>query len=234
MEIQNIPFLFGLVYAAIHVVTGPDHLAAVGPLAINARMRSWIIGMAWGIGHVVGMLLIGTLFLLFREFINVEAISSNSEFLVGFLLIGIGLWALIRFIKDKKREAKGKLHIHTNAEGDKYAHFHVAKGSHHHQNSGKKTIGISLGIGVLHGLAGVSHLIGLLPTLAFSSNTESLLYLTGFGIGTILAMVLFSLLLGLIGHYANKKNKLQLTHLLNVSAGSLAIIVGLFWIWFSF
>ncbi|HPI87444.1 MAG TPA: hypothetical protein PLR01_13805, partial [Bacteroidales bacterium] len=71
-----IQLLTGFLAAAVHVVTGPDHLAAVTPLAIENRKKAWNIGLMWGIGHVAGMLLIGLLYLAFKSMINVEKISG--------------------------------------------------------------------------------------------------------------------------------------------------------------
>src|ERR1035438_4673383 len=89
-------FLTGLVASMAHVVTGPDHLAAVTPLAIDSRKKSWLVGFSWGFGHTIGMLLIGLVFILFKEFISVDAISKHSDTIIGFLLIGIGSWAIMR------------------------------------------------------------------------------------------------------------------------------------------
>lgn len=35
--------LTGFIASVAHVVTGPDHLAAVTPLAIDTRKKSWVI-----------------------------------------------------------------------------------------------------------------------------------------------------------------------------------------------
>ena len=91
-------FLTGFIASMAHVVTGPDHLAAVTPLAIDSRKHSWKIGLAWGTGHTIGMLLIGALFILFKEILPVEAISKHSDTFIGFLLIGIGSWRFSEFI----------------------------------------------------------------------------------------------------------------------------------------
>ncbi|MAY53071.1 MAG: nickel transporter, partial [Flavobacteriaceae bacterium] len=59
--------LFSAILASIlHVISGPDHLAAVTPLAISSQRKGWKIGLFWGFGHLIGMLLIGVLFLLFK------------------------------------------------------------------------------------------------------------------------------------------------------------------------
>lgn len=46
--------LAGLVAGILHVLTGPDHLATVGTLAIEERWRSWVTGLVWGVGHTSG------------------------------------------------------------------------------------------------------------------------------------------------------------------------------------
>jgi len=87
-------FITGFIASMAHVVTGPDHLAAVTPLAIDSRKKSWIIGFSWGLGHTIGMLLIGGLFILFKEFLPVEAISKHSETVIGFLLFCAFIFAI--------------------------------------------------------------------------------------------------------------------------------------------
>jgi len=48
----------------------------------------------------------------------------------------------------------------------------------------------------------------MLPTLAFSNNYEAALYLIGFGAGTIIAMVVFSFLLGMMAKTASKQKRI--------------------------
>ena len=40
--------LTGLAAGGTHVVTGPDHMAAVAPLAIDSKRKSWKAGLMWG------------------------------------------------------------------------------------------------------------------------------------------------------------------------------------------
>ena len=96
--LTSFPLLFGIIASTLHVVAGPDHLAAVGPLAVRAKSRSWLIGMSWGLGHVAGMLLLGLIFFFFKELFPIEFISENSERIVGLLLIIIGM-IYLRLIK---------------------------------------------------------------------------------------------------------------------------------------
>ena len=234
--LTKLPLLFGLIAATIHVLSGPDHLAAVGPLALNTRFRPWLIGMSWGIGHLIGMLLLGMLFIYFKEFIPLDFISQNSEKLVGILLILIGIWAFFRMYLFNKNKKHAHIHKHKDNKGHYFVHFH----SHSHQQTKEhqhlheieqKTYLAALGIGIIHGLAGFSHILSILPTLAFPNRFESVLYLTGFGIGTIAAMVAFSFVLGLIGKYSSEKKKDTAFLIVNGIAGSVAVFVGIFWLW---
>lgn len=229
----NYPLIFGLFAAILHVISGPDHLAAVGPIAINAKYRPWLIGMSWGVGHTVGMLLLGLLFFLFRDFIPLEFISANSEKIVGILLIAIGIWALYRAI-NYRRDNHSHAHIHTTVDGNSFIHNH----SHLHVDSSKHSHGIAqekqsyiaaASIGIIHGFAGISHIASMLPTIAFNSNYQAIQYLIGFGVGTIAAMVIFSFLLGLLGKTASKQKKDIVFIGINAVAGISAIFVGIFW-----
>ena len=235
--IAGFPLLFGFVAAAAHVLAGPDHLAAIAPLALNTKFRPWLIGMAWGVGHLAGMLVIGILFFFFRELIPVELISAYSERIVGFLLILIGVWAILRLFHFSKATRHKHVHTHKDDTGNAFVHVHdhdhgeSAKHAHPHHEFERQTYLAALGIGVIHGLAGVSHILHLLPTLAFSSRFDSALYLLGFGGGTISAMILFSVILGMISHYSSQQRKEVVYKVVNAVAGIGAIFVGFIWLW---
>jgi len=237
--IEEFPLIIGIIAAIIHVLSGPDHLAAVAPITLKNDSKSWLIGLLWGIGHILGMMIIGILFFFFRDLIPVEFISNQSEKLVGLILIIIGLWVYFRlFRKNKSDNQHSHIHTHNDSEGNAFAHYHshnhVVREGHIHKHQKKQSIFPVLSIGVLHGFAGISHLIGLLPTLAFSKQTEAIMYLTGFAIGTIIAMIIFSVVLGLIGKTTTKNNnKKQMYYFLNIAAASIAIFVGFFWIYHS-
>lgn len=180
---------------AIHVVSGPDHLAAVAPIAAESRRKAWEIGLRWGVGHAGGVLFIGLLSLLLRDWLPVEAISSWGERLVGVMLIGIGLWGA-------RRAMSGRVHTHEHEHnGEKHVHIHTHDGAtaHSHSNEGgmeHRHTHAAFAVGTLHGVAGSSHFLGVLPALAFPTMTEAVWYLTAFGIGTVAAMVMFSSLVG--------------------------------------
>ena len=226
-------FLTGILMSSVHVVTGPDHLAAVTPLAIENRKKAWHIGFFWGLGHVLGMLGIGGLYLTFREIIHVEKISGYSEYLVGIVLIGIGTWAIIKSVKHfhshhihphYHAEPVPQIHIHRHGHEDEFEHIHE------HQKISRQNSITAILIGTLHGFAGISHFLIILPTLAFSSISDSVIYLSGFAVGTVITMVSYALILGLVAQKTANFPKSKVFRNLRIVAGSLAIAVGIWWL----
>ncbi|MFT6618367.1 MAG: sulfite exporter TauE/SafE [Limisphaerales bacterium] len=173
----------GFFAGAIHVVAGPDHLAAIAPLSAREG-RGAALGFRWGIGHSGGVLLVGLLALIFRDLFPLEALSEWSERIVGVTLVAIGLWG-IHVLK------QNRIHAHEHAHGAvKHVHPHVHfqdrdRSVHRHSHAAWL-------IGVLHGFAGSSHLFGVLPAIAMPTVWQAGLYLLSFGVGTIAAMTLFA------------------------------------------
>jgi hypothetical protein len=85
-------------------------------------------------------------------------------------------------------------------------------------------------VGTLHGLAGSSHLLGVLPALALPSRMAAGAYLIAFGLGSIAAMALFSSVIGLAaGRFAGPTGSRTWAALMG--ACSLAAVgVGIWWL----
>ena len=177
----------GALAGLVHVLSGPDHLAAVAPLAIADCRRGWVAGCTWGIGHTSGVITVAILAVLLRDLLPpVDAIAAWSERLVGAALIAVGLWAL-----------RAALRISTapHAHGPlTHEHVHVQAGPAITRRIGHAHA--SFLMGVLHGLAGSSHFLGVLPALALPSRAAALAYLAAFGAGSIVAMTGFGAVLG--------------------------------------
>ena len=221
----------GLLASILHVITGPDHLAAVLPFAIETKRKAWKIGLSWGIGHLVGMIAIGVLFVLFKEIIPVEKISEHSEQLVGVVLIGIGFWAFFKIFKNQKLHKH--LHIHSEEAPiiHKHSHEHAQNITHQHKHPKdlKQSYFASFWIGILHGLAGVAHFLILLPVLGFKSQADSVLYIIGFGIGIILAMTTFAFVIGKIASSAKAGHHDFFFNGIRLAGGLFAIVIGIYW-----
>tara|TARA_R110000787_G_scaffold28923_2_gene78712 strand:+ start:10091 stop:10735 length:645 start_codon:yes stop_codon:yes gene_type:complete len=210
------------------VISGPDHLAAVTPLVIESKKRAWKIGLSWGLGHIVGMLLIGILFLLFKDFFPLEKVSQYSEQLVGIVLIAIGVSSFYQIFNDKRKHK----YPHIHSEEKPYIHVHhQSNETHHHSHKTKinQNVYSSFGIGFLHGLAGIAHFILLLPVLGFETKVEGTQYVIGFGLGTILAMIAYALILSKIASYTKQHNDVFFKGV-RLASGLFAIIIGIYWL----
>ncbi|HMB69861.1 MAG TPA: High-affinity nickel transporter [bacterium] len=217
------PLLAGILAGSVHVVSGPDHLAAVAPLAVSGRRRAWAAGVRWGLGHSLGVFVVAAVALLLRDALPLESISAWSERLVGVVLIAIGLWAL-------RSATRNHVHVHEHEHnGLRHAHVHVhTPGTEHEEPHAHSHAHAAFGVGALHGLAGSSHLLGVLPALALPTNAAAVAYLAGYGIGSIAAMGGFALAVGRFAHRLGGDGT-GLRRLLG-AAGTAAIAVGAFWI----
>jgi sulfite exporter TauE/SafE len=213
----------GIIAGLLHVLSGPDHLAAIAPLAIKKRRRAWVTGLRWGAGHASGVAVVGILSLILRGVLPVDLISSWSDRLVGVLLIGVGLWALRKGfqIHTHEHSHSGEAHLHI--------HMHPRGGSHPREKSeGHLHTHAAFGIGTLHGLAGSSHFLAIIPALALPSNALAVIYLTAYGIGTVAAMMMFSSAIGsLTIRFANAA---RVQRGFMFACSGVAILVGCFWL----
>ena len=214
----------GLAAGFVHVLSGPDHLAAVAPLAVQNWRKALTIGCRWGLGHASGVLFLGLLALLSRELLPVNILSGWAERLVGALLIAIGLWGLRQALKTRVHT-----HEHTH-DGSTHTHIHVHDSGHEipatapaHQHSHA-----AFAVGTVHGIAGGSHLLNVLPATVFPDTTGSIVYLCSYGMGTILAMIGFSYALAFFTRGLPKEGRRY--RFLASAISSFAVLLGVYWI----
>jgi ABC-type nickel/cobalt efflux system permease component RcnA len=224
MALAFYALLTGMLAGVIHVWAGPDHLAAIAPLAVRRPRCAWLPGARWGLGHSAGVGLVGLLFLLLRELIPVDWLSTWGERLVGVLLIGIGVWAFRLALQhnlhahEHEHDGERHLHLHTHSHGHAPQH----ETPHHHRHA-------AFGIGTLHGLAGSSHFLGVLPALALPTKLLAAVYLVAFGVGTIAAMALFSWGMGWLTLRFGARGVHAYRSLMGASAVA-AMGIGCFWL----
>lgn len=87
----------------------------------------------------------------------------------------------------------------------------------------------SFAMGTLHGLAGSSHLYGVLPSLMFTSRADALAYLVGFGAGAIGAMTAFTAALGAVASAAGRSSQ-SVRQAVLYAASAAAVVVGGVWL----
>jgi hypothetical protein len=197
--------LAGLLAGLVHALSGPDHLSAVAPLVIGETRRRWRMGLLWGIGHSLGVWVVGLLALGLRGILPVASLSSWSERLVGAVLIGVGLWGLRRAFAARLPHA------------------------HDGEAPAKRPGRAAVWIGGLHGLAGSSHILGLLPALALPSPGASFGYVAGFGLGAVAAMTAFSSAFGLVAARFTTRG-LRAYQAMLASFSAAAIVIGGYWL----
>lgn len=247
--------LAGTLAGLLHVVSGPDHLVAVAPLALKRPLVGLRVGLTWGVGHASGVILVGMAGVVLRVFTDIELLSRWAEFIVGFVLIGVGVWAILQM---RKVVLHRHPHSHTGppaelvaaasnpADNDRkghceaprsgsspdkeplpHAHLHVHASMERHSTQAHQRHHArgSFVVGLVHGAAGTGHLLGVLPSLALPPVAGAL-YLASYGVAAVVAMGAFGMLMGVIGC------RLQPNVLRSVMLGSgiLAIVVGMIWL----
>ena len=209
----------GALAGFVHVLSGPDHLAAVTPMAVAGRERGWVSGWTWGFGHASGVVLVAILAVLLRDVLPpINLISAWSERIVGAALIAVGLWALRR-----GTQMRPATHAHGVVS---HRHMQIASGPGWLRRRGHPHASFCLG--VLHGIAGSSHFFGVLPALALPSLSASLIYIGAFGVGTVAAMTGFAAAVGTAA--VRLPNGALPQRGMMMTAAALAITVGTVWL----
>ncbi|MFT4923719.1 MAG: hypothetical protein ACI8XM_002949 [Haloarculaceae archaeon] len=146
-----------------------DHLAAMATLVDEKRTSR--VGVSWGIGHTVPILVVGLLFVVLGVHLP-ESVTQAFEVVVGIALVGYGL-----------RLAADAAGLVTHSH-DESTHSHLQFGglsmglNHSHLDDE------SLFVGVLHGLAGSGGLV-----VAMSTTIDgAVAFLLTFSVVTVLTM----------------------------------------------
>ena len=150
--------LTGMVAGFVHVVSGADHLIAMTPAAINNPQRALKNSFSWSLGHSSGVLLLAFLAIFIKDIAPLNKFSNIAEFLVGISLQIVGVFAI-------KNSFQFSIHSHSHRHGNgiahRHFHFHVKEQKNNNKHSHALT-----GLGLLHGIAGGSHFLAVLPALA--------------------------------------------------------------------
>ena len=214
LGLLGLGFLLGIKHAF-----DADHVAAVSAMATdnNSIKKSSLLGMFWGFGHTISLLIAGLAVLLLKITIP-EKLALSFEFIVGVMLValGINVFATIN---------KNRIHFHSHSHGkEEHVHFHSHKSTKFHGH-GHSSLHRPLIIGLVHGLAG-SAAISVLVLATINSLLLGLVYILVFGIGSIIGMMIISSIISL--PFALIPQKLERTQrILRVSAGLISAITGL-------
>jgi high-affinity nickel-transport protein len=199
LSLAFLGFLLGMRHA-----TDPDHVVAVTTIVAGQRSirRAAYMGAAWGVGHTLTILLVGSAIIVFKWVIP-PRLGLGMEMAVAMMLIILGVLNLggtLRWIRRERHIAERPAHIHSHA----HSHGHALDAHPHADDvTSLAHIDCALGmttpyrlvrplvVGIVHGLAG-SAAVALLVLAAIQMPLWSVAYLLIFGIGTIAGMMVIT------------------------------------------
>ena len=195
LTILSLAFGLGILHAL-----DADHIMAVSGLTARrpSLRNSLQFCTRWAVGHGLTLLAIGCGVLLLGMAIPKE-LSDIAEALVGVMLMAIGLWILWDLV-----HSRAHLHFHDHDDLPRHAHWHSHslppspqdQSLRHSTEEHPHPHGAVL-VGVLHGAAGSAPLLALIPLANIGQSPWlGMAYLALFGLGVLLAMMLFGGLLG--------------------------------------
>ena len=121
----------GIIMGTLHVLTGPDHLSALATLSatdLSSRSkpnemdalvssppqspcdyRAFLLGVRWGIGHSVGLLIVGGSLISFQEGTRSEEwvmlngwVFTMLETFVGLFMLGLGTYGVAKALMNRE------------------------------------------------------------------------------------------------------------------------------------
>lgn len=192
--------------------TDPDHVVAITTIVARERsvVRAAGIGMLWGLGHTLTILLVGALIVGFRLTIS-PRLGLSMELAVAAMLVTLGVLNLVN-----TRAPHG--HAHARAAAD------AMPGARAPRTRTPGTLPPFL-IGTVHGLAG-SAAATLFVTSLIPDPMWALAALGVFGAATVLGMTLVTVALALPSAYAAARMT-TLQRGIRVASGVASIVFGL-------
>jgi hypothetical protein len=215
LSFLSLGFFLGMRHA-----TDADHVVAIATIVSRERSvaGSALIGAAWGVGHTVTVMAVGAAIIVFGVVIP-PRLGLSMEFAVGIMLILLGVLTLTGIGRAvgsaQDQDVRGghalDLHDHLHAHGD-YLHRHPHGhdcGSHGHAEEQTPMARLDrswigrfapwvwlrpFAVGLVHGLAG-SAAVALMVLSIIREPVAALGYLLLFGLGTIVGMMLITLML---------------------------------------
>jgi hypothetical protein len=216
-----VSFLFLGFFLGMRHATDADHVVAIATIVSreHSMAGSAVIGAAWGVGHTVTVMAVGAAIIAFGVVIPPQ-LGMSMEFAVGIMLVLLGVLTLTGMgsvvgAAHAHACAPGRqeldVHDHLHAHGD-YVHRHPHghdPGAHGHAEEHTPLARLDrsrlgrlalyewlrpFAVGLVHGLAG-SAAVALMVLSIIHEPAAALGYLLLFGLGTVVGMMLITLIL---------------------------------------
>jgi high-affinity nickel-transport protein len=234
-SIIAIGFFLGMRHA-----TDPDHVIAVTTIVSRQRNvgRAALVGVFWGLGHTLTIFAVGSAIILFNLVIPTR-VGLSMELSVGIMLIVLGIWNVLSFLRAAPGSAAPEIHTHPHShEGQVHTHEHMhVPHSHAHQDAQLAALDQRFGkagsyqllrpllVGIVHGLAG-SAAVALLILASIQNSRWAIAYLLVFGVGTIAGMMVITMSLASTFHFVGKKFE-RFSQRLAMASGLISLAFGL-------
>jgi high-affinity nickel permease len=165
--------LFVAVLLGLRHATDPDHIAAVTTLVASGRervaRRAAELGIWWGAGHALTLVVFGLPILLFERYLP-ERLQQGAETAVAALIVFLAVRLLVRW-----RHGYFNLHAHPHAHA-------------RHRHSVRTPLG-AFSIGLVHGMGGSAG-VGVLLLAAIPSTSLAVVSLLVLALFTAVSMAL--------------------------------------------
>lgn len=233
LSVLSLGFLLGLRHA-----TDADHVVAVTTIVARQKklQHAAMVGVTWGIGHSLTILIVGVAIILFHVVIPPK-LELAFEFSVAIALVVLGILNLTGATK-RIQDALSHTHAHVHDHGSAHVHIHshtdtvaTRRQAHTQVHDFIQLYGVfhllrPFVIGIIHGLAG-SAAVALLILGSIADQTVAIAYLGIFGIGTIIGMMMITTLLG-VPIIAGSRSFARADRIITAVAGLVSIVYGVY------
>jgi high-affinity nickel-transport protein len=250
VSVLSLGFFLGMRHA-----TDADHVLAVATIVSRERRvgAATMIGLLWGVGHTLAILLAGGAVILFGAALP-PRVGLSMELSGGLVLVLLGAFTVRGVLRGPtavadpdaghRHEPGGPpaTHSHAHAHGDyvhTHPHSHGAEGHAHGETEtplgrldarlgglGPYRLLRPLVVGAVHGLAG-SAAVTLLVLGTIRDPAWALAYLLCFGLGTVGGMMVITAAVGIPFAYSARRFAL-LNRTMALVAGLLSVGFGAF------
>jgi high-affinity nickel permease len=241
LSIIALGFFLGMRHA-----TDPDHVIAVTTIVSRQQSirQASLIGILWGVGHTITILIVGSAIILFGIVIP-PRLGLSMELSVGLMLILLGvlnLSGIMRWITETFTPMQSERQTHSHGIGESvFSHSHnhlpekqIRNAANSQERWMDRTFGKMgiyqvvrpLAVGLVHGLAG-SAAVALLVLTTIRIPSLAVMYLLVFGIGTIAGMMLITTAIALPFKYSQTRFT-RLNHSLGLISGIISVAFGVF------
>ena len=84
----------GTLFGLFHVLTGPDHLSALATLAVGSSWKAFGLGVRWGCGHSIGLIIIAIIFVSLDGKVDLGRFSIWTDAIVGVFMLALGFYGM--------------------------------------------------------------------------------------------------------------------------------------------